>query len=209
MVFYFYTMITTVVFDLGGVLVDWKREYLYEKVFEDKIKMRWFLDNVCTWDWNEEQDGGKLQSVAVAEKIAEFPSWEKEIRMFYDRFDEMTQGGFPQTEKVLGELQQSKKYKLYALSNWSHETYPKTRNKFEFLNWFDGLVISGEEKLHKPNQAIYDALMNRFQVKGSEIIFIDDRQVNLDAAQNLGWKIILFTPELDLKAALNEQGVEY
>lgn len=202
-------MISTVVFDLGGVLVDWKREYLYEKVFEDAEKMEWFLDNVCTWEWNEAQDGGKLQSEAVAEKIAEFPVWEAEIKMFYERFDEMTRGGFPQTEKVLGDLKNSEKYKIYALSNWSHETYPKTRDKFEFLNHFDGLVISGEEKLHKPQRAIYKVLMNRFKVKGDEIIFIDDRQVNLDAASELGWKTILFTPELDLKKALNDQGVLY
>lgn len=202
-------MISTVVFDLGGVLVDWKREYLYEQVFSDKKQMEWFLDEVCTWEWNEAQDGGKLQSVAVAEKIVEFPEWETEIRMFYDRFDEMTRGAFPETEKVLAGIKACEKYKVLALSNWSHETFPATKARFDFLNLFDGIVVSGEEKLHKPHKEIYELLSERYAVSPNEIIFIDDRQPNLDTAQSLGWKSILFTPELDLRSALAKQGVRF
>lgn len=201
-------MITTIVFDIGNVLINWEREHLYKKIFTDKKQMQWFLDNVCTWEWNEQQDGGKKIAVAVAEKIAEFPEYEKEIRMFYNRFDEMIGGAIESTVNVLRQLKENGNYNLYVLSNWSEETWPKVSSSYPFLSWFDGLVISGKEKTNKPKADIYEILTTRYNKQPNEIVFIDDRQINLDTAQDLGWNTILFTNELNLKIALKDLGIE-
>lgn len=193
--------IDTIIFDLGGVLIDWNPEYVYLDVFNgDREKMQWFFDNICTTDWNENQDAGYPMAQATQERIALFPEWEKEIKMFYGRWVEMLGDAISETVKILEKLIASNKYKIVALTNWSAETFPVALDKFDFLQWFDGIIVSGEEKTRKPFDDIYNLTLNRFNIKAEKAIFIDDNLGNIEAANNLGINGIHFkSPEQLIK----------
>ena len=179
--------IDNIIFDLGGVLIDWNPEYVYLDVFNgDREKMKWFFDNICTHDWNENQDAGYPISKATEERVALFPEHEKLIRMFYGRWDDMLGDSIPETVTILDTLIKSSNYKVVALTNWSHETFPKALKKFDFLHWFEGIVVSGEEKTRKPFEDIYQITLNRFGLSPEHSIFIDDNLRNVEAANVLG-----------------------
>ena len=191
------TNIKNVIFDLGGVLVDWNPDKVFIKVFEgDKQKMDYFYAEVCTHDWNENQDAGYPMAKATEERVALFPEFEKEIRMYYDRWDEMLGNQIQGTVDILKKLTNSPEYKVVALTNWSHETFPKAIKKFEFLQWFEGILVSGVEKTRKPFPEIYELTLNRFDLKAEESLFIDDNLRNVEAARALGIHSIQFhSPE--------------
>ena len=191
------TNIKNVIFDLGGVLVDWNPDKVFIKVFEgDKQKMEYFYAEVCTHDWNENQDTGYPMAKATEERVALFPEFEKEIRMYYDRWDEMLGDQIQGTVDILKKLTNSPEYKVVALTNWSHETFPKAIKKFEFLQWFEGILVSGVEKTRKPFPEIYELTLNRFDLKAEESLFIDDNLRNVEAARALGIHSIQFhSPE--------------
>ncbi|MEC3907981.1 HAD family phosphatase [Tamlana sp. 2201CG12-4] len=179
--------IDSVIFDLGGVLIDWNPEYVFLEVFNgDREKMQWFFDNICTQDWNENQDAGYPMAKATEERIALFPEYEKEIRMFYGRWVEMLGDAINGTVAILKKLIHSKDYKVVALTNWSAETFPIALEKFDFLHWFEGIIVSGEEHTRKPFDEIYNLTLNRFNIKAENAIFIDDNLRNIEAANNLG-----------------------
>ncbi|MCF7569085.1 HAD family phosphatase [Sabulilitoribacter arenilitoris] len=179
--------IDAIIFDLGGVLIDWNPEYVYLDVFNgDRDKMQWFFDNICTNDWNENQDAGYPMAKATKERIAMFPEWEKEIEMFYGRWIDMLGDPISGTVDILKKLIDSKQYKVVALTNWSAETFPIALERFEFLQWFQGILVSGEEKTRKPFDEIYHLTLNRFNIKAEHAIFIDDNLRNVEAANNLG-----------------------
>ena len=179
--------IDNIIFDLGGVLIDWNPEYVYLDVFNgDRQKMKWFFDNICTGDWNENQDAGYPMAKATEERVALFPEHEKLIRMFYGRWDDMLGDSIPETVKILHNLIKSSNYKVVALTNWSHETFPKALKKFDFLQWFEGIVVSGEEKTRKPFEDIYQITLNRFGLEPEHSIFIDDNLRNIEAANSIG-----------------------
>ena len=179
--------IDTIIFDLGGVLIDWNPEYVYLEVFNgNREKMQWFFDNICTNDWNENQDAGYPMAKATEERIALFPEWEKEIEMFYGRWVDMLGDAISETVDILKKLIDTKQYKVVALTNWSAETFPIALKKFEFLHWFEGIIVSGEEKTRKPFDDIYHLTLNRFNIKAEHSIFIDDNLRNIEAANNLG-----------------------
>ncbi len=185
--------INSIIFDLGGVLIDWNPEYVYLDAFKgDRQKMQWFFDNICTNDWNENQDAGYSMSKATEERVTMFPEHEEHIRMFYGRWDDMLGDSIKGTVSILDELVKSPDYKVVALTNWSHETFPKARKKFEFLQWFEGIIVSGEEKTRKPFEDIYHLTLNRFNIKAEKSIFIDDNPKNIEAANALGINGILF-----------------
>lgn len=190
--------IDSIIFDLGGVLIDWNPEYVYLDVFNgDRQKMQWFFDNICTHDWNENQDAGYSMAKATEERVAMFPEHEELIRMFYGRWDDMLGDSIPETVNILEKLTDSPQYKVVALTNWSHETFPKARKKFEFLKWFEGIVVSGEERTRKPFEDIYKITLNRFGLTPENSIFIDDNLRNVTAATSLGINGIHFkSPEL-------------
>ena len=195
--------INSIIFDLGGVLIDWNPEYVYLDVFNgDKKKMQWFFDNICTHDWNENQDAGYSMAKATEERIALFPEHEELIRMFYGRWDDMLGDSIKGTERILIDLFNLNKYKIVALTNWSHETFPKALKKFDFLHRFEGIVVSGEEKTRKPFDDIYHITLNRFNLKPENSIFIDDSLRNVRAAQNLGINCIHFKSPENLKEEL-------
>ena len=185
--------IDNIIFDLGGVLIDWNPEYVYLDVFKgDRQKMKWFFDNICTHEWNENQDAGFSMAKATEERVALFPEHEEHIRMFYGRWDEMLGDSIKGTVAILDKLVKSPDYKVVALTNWSHETFPKALKKFDFLQWFEGIIVSGEEKTRKPFIDIYQITLNRFDLEPQKSIFIDDNHRNVEAANALGINGIQF-----------------
>jgi 2-haloacid dehalogenase len=203
-----YKAIDTIIFDLGGVLIDWNPEYVYLDVFNgDREKMKWFFDTICTNDWNENQDAGYPLAKATEERVALFPEHEELIRMYYGRWEDMLGNAINETVTILKQLIDSKKYKVVALTNWSHETFPVALKKFEFLHWFEGIVVSGEEKLRKPFNEIYELTLNRYKIIAEHSLFIDDNLRNVEAAKSLGINAIHFqSPEL-LKTQLKHFSV--
>ena len=200
--------IDTIIFDLGGVLIDWNPEYVYLEVFNhDREQMSLFFDTICTNDWNENQDAGYPISKATEERVALFPEHEELIRMFYGRWEEMLGEAIDETVIILKALVDSKKYKLVALTNWSHETFPVALRKFEFLQWFEGIIVSGEEKTRKPFKEIYDLTLNRFNIKPESALFIDDNLRNIEAAETLGINGIHFKSATILKQQLENYDI--
>ncbi|MDO3644296.1 HAD family phosphatase [Mucilaginibacter sp. L3T2-6] len=185
-------MINTIIFDLGAVLIDWNPHYLYRTLFSDEEEMKNFLATVCTPDWNEEQDAGRPLAEGTELLVKQFPEHEANIRAFYGRWDEMLGEAFHDTVEVFKELKEGGKHKIYALTNWSAETFPVALDRFEFLHWFDGVVVSGAEKMRKPAPEFYQLLLDRYQVKADEALFIDDNYRNILAAEKLGIHCVHF-----------------
>lgn len=195
--------IKNIIFDLGGVLVDWNPEYVYLDVFKgDRKKMKWFFDEVCTFDWNENQDAGYPLAQATEDRIKLFPQYEEWIRVFYGRWEEMLGGPIEGTVKLLKALVANPDYRAVALTNWSAETFPVALKKFEFLHWFEGIVVSGTEKTRKPFADIYQITLDRYALKASDSLFIDDNLRNIEAAQALGIQTTYFKNPDQLQEAL-------
>lgn len=200
-------MINTIIFDLGAVLIDWNPDYMYKTIFDDEQEMRDFLNNITTSDWNEEQDAGRSLQEGTDLLVARHPEHEANIRAFYGRWVEMLGDAFQGTVEIFKELKNSGKYKIYALTNWSAETFPIAQERFEFLNWFDGIVVSGTEKMRKPAPAFYKILLDRYHVKAEESLFIDDNYRNILAAEKLGINSIHFTSPEQLRQELEKRSV--
>jgi 2-haloacid dehalogenase len=187
----------TLVFDLGGVLIDWNPEYLYNKIFPSEQERRWFLSTICTLDWNEEQDGGRSLKDGTDHLVAKFPEHETSIRAYYGRWKEMLGGPIHETVEIFRQLKFHTDLKLYALTNWSAETFPVALELYDFLHWFDGRLVSGEEKVRKPFPEIYRLLIERFKIDPKRAIYVDDNVRNVLPARELGFTGIQFhTPEL-------------
>jgi 2-haloacid dehalogenase len=199
--------ITSVVFDIGGVLIDWNPRHLFRKVFDNEEQMEWFLANICTYEWNLQQDGGKLFSVATAELQKKFPEYSDKIALYYGRWEEMLGGEITGTVDIFRKLK-SDGMPLYALSNWSHEAFPVAFGRYGFMKDFDGLVVSGFEKLLKPDHAIYRLLMQRYNVNPEEAVYIDDNSDNAFAAGELGFHAVHFTSPEQLRTELRSLGLE-
>ncbi|MFM9910042.1 MAG: HAD family hydrolase, partial [Chitinophagaceae bacterium] len=190
------TNINTIVFDLGGVLVDWNPDYVFKKIFSTDEEMQWFYKNICTSEWNEEQDAGRTLKEGTALLIKQFPSHENNIRAFYDRWEEMLGGPIHESVEIFKEIKESSHYKTYALTNWSAETFPIALERYAFLHWFDGRLVSGEEKTRKPFLDIYEKLIKRFTINPTTAIYIDDNIRNLYPAKQLGFSTIHFKSPL-------------
>lgn len=175
--------IDTIIFDLGGVLVDWNPMNVYTEVFKgDKNKAEWFLNTVCTYDWNLEQDAGRTIKEAVAVKVAEFPEYENLIKMYYDKWHLMFSGTIAENVQLFKQLKATKKYKIYALTNWSAETWDRAIELFPFFKDFDGEVVSGRENTRKPFPKIYQIVLDRYNITPQKAIFIDDSLPNVKKA---------------------------
>ena len=197
---------TTVVFDLGAVLIDWNPRYLYRSLIEDSDEMERFLAEVTTQAWNHEQDRGRRWADAVAELVERHPDRADLIRAYHERWPEMLGDAIDGTVAILADLRDAG-VALYALSNWSDETFHIALARYPFLAWFHGIVISGEVGEAKPEPAIYEALMARHQVDPKESVFIDDQPANVEAARRIGFTAIRFTDPLALRAQLEALGV--
>ncbi len=196
--------INTIIFDLGGVLIDWNPRYVYQKIFKSEEEMEWFLQNVTTTEWNENQDAGYPLHKATEELVAKHPEWSEEIRAYYGRWIEMLGDALHETVEIFHELKQTGKYKLYALTNWSEELFPHARERFEFLKWFDGIVVSGEEKMRKPSEEFYKLLLDRYHLDPANTIFIDNNLKNIKGAEAVGISGIHFHNPKQLKEELNK-----
>jgi 2-haloacid dehalogenase len=196
----------TVIFDLGGVLVDWDPRYLYRQLFDDPDEMELFLAEVTNAEWNAQQDAGRPWEEATELLAAEHPEQRELIEAFHQRWPEMLAGEVPGTVEVLAELRATG-IRLVGLSNWSAAMFPVARQRFDFLTWFEGIVISGDVGVNKPDRRIYDHLVERFGIEPAEALFIDDSPANVDAATTLGFRPILFTNATALRTKLVQLGL--
>ena len=197
---------TAVIFDLGGVLIDWDPRYLYRQLFDDPDEMESFLVEVTTAEWNAHQDAGRPWAEAVELLVAEHPQRRELIQAFHRRWPEMLAGEIPGTVDVLADLRAAG-VRLIALSNWSAETFPFARERFDFLGWFEEVVISGDVGVNKPDRRIFDHLVERFGIEPAEAVFIDDSSVNVDAAKALGFRAFRFTDAEALRRELTRLGL--
>jgi 2-haloacid dehalogenase len=197
------TAINTIIFDLGGVLIDWSPMYVYRDYFDTEEKRNYFFEHICTADWNEEQDAGRSIVEATQMLIEKFPDWEQPIRDFYGRWTDMLNGPIQETVDILRELKDSGRYKIYALTNWQADLFSIALVRYNFLHWFDGRVVSGEEKMRKPFPEFYQLLLNRYKVAADQAIFIDDNARNVKAAEQLGITSVLFQSPGQLRNVLS------
>jgi 2-haloacid dehalogenase len=199
--------IDTVVFDLGGVLIDWNPRYLYRKIFKTEDEITWFMTNICTSEWNDMQDAGRSFADATEELVLKHPTHEVPIRAWYGRFPETISGAIQPTVDVLSQIKNKNAHRLYALTNWSAESFPWARNNFEFLSWFEGIVVSGEEKTRKPYADFYHILLKRYNIDPARAVFIDDNVKNIKGANEVGLNTIHFTSAQELEKDLKALGV--
>jgi 2-haloacid dehalogenase len=200
--------IDTIIFDLGGVLLDWNPKYVYdENYFDSQEKHAYFFDNICTNDWNEEQDSGRSIVEATQLLVKQFPDWEQPIRDYYGRWTEMLKGPIHETVEIFRQLKDSGKYKTYALTNWQGDLFHVALVRYNFLHWFDGRVVSGDEKTRKPFHEFYHRLLDRYTVAPQNALFIDDNLRNVKAAEELGIASIHFHSPAQLKKELEQAGI--
>ena len=200
-------VIDTVIFDLGGVLIDWNPERLFKKIFTDQEEMKYFLTEVCSPDWNEQQDGGRSIEEATHLLLGQFPKYEKEIKAYYGRWTEMLGGAIEGTVDILKEILAMDHYKVYALTNWSAETFPVALEMFPFLHLFEGILVSGAEKMKKPDHRIYNLILERYKINAPNAVFIDDNLRNVKASIECDIHGIHFTSPEQLRNQLKEFGV--
>jgi 2-haloacid dehalogenase len=198
---------SVVVFDLGGVLIDWDPRYFYRTMFNgDEAAMGRFLTEVCNPEWNTQQDAGRPFAEACALLSAQYPDHAKFIDAWMPGYPQMMAGTIPGSVEVLAELRE-RGVPLYAITNWSAETYPIALERFEFLQWFRGVVVSGEVKLLKPDPRIFKVLFERFNIDPAHAVYVDDIQRNVDAATKLGMHGVRFTTAADLRSELTQLGL--
>lgn len=191
-----------IIFDYGGVLLDWNPRYLYRQMFDgDEDEMETFLSTVCSPEWNVQLDEGRSFAEAIGERILQFPAYASYIQAYHDRWAEMVGGAIIGTVQVLSALREQG-YPLFALSNWSAETYPLMVQRFEFLGWFEEVVLSGRENVAKPDPAIFEVLLGRIHHRAQDCLFIDDSEANISTANALGFQTIHFTSPEHLSADL-------
>jgi len=195
------------VFDLGGVVIDWNPRYLYRKLFDgDEAAMEGFFADVCTPSWNEQQDAGRSFADGCDFLKRLHPDKSELIDAWPQRYEEMLGGDIPGTVDILRELR-SRNVPMYALSNWSAETFPIAVSRFECLSWFDGVLLSGEAKLLKPDRRIFELFLHTFRIDPSRAVYIDDHVENVEAATELGMHGIVFTDAGTLRAELTRAGL--
>ena len=201
--------IKNIVFDFGGVVMDWDPRYFFKDHFNDDDKMEYFLKNIVTDEWNGEQDRGRTLAEGTELQVAKHPEWEKEIRAYYDNWTTMLNSDIPHNVAVLRKLEHSK-YELFGLTNWSAETFPYALENYDFFTLFkEKIVVSGTEKLIKPDPTIWNLLLNRYQIKAEESVFIDDNAKNIEVAKSLGFICVHIKEDTDLEKELRELGVQF
>ena len=196
----------TLVFDIGGVLIDWNPRYLYSKIFPDQDEMEFFLRAVCSPEWNVQMDGEKSFNDAINELIPRHPEYADQIRAYFSRWEEMIAGAIPETVKILAELKDAD-FPLAALSNWSSETFPVVNAKYEFLDWFEPLTISGRVGIVKPDPDIFHLILCSIDREPDECIYIDDMKHNVQAAGKIGFDAIHFLSPQQLRKDLISRGI--
>ncbi len=196
----------TVVFDIGNVLIRWDMRNLYRRIFTDHERMEWFLSNICTTEFNLEQDRGRPFAQAVAELTARHPEWKKEIALYDTGWEDMLDGAIGGTVEILEELQRSS-IPTYAITNFSREKFDRAGEIFPFLRSFIGTVVSGDEQLLKPDRAIFELFLSRYKMRAAQCVFIDDSKPNVDSAGALGFHALHFTSPEQFRSDLVNAGM--
>ena len=190
--------IKNIIFDFGGVVMDWNQRYYFKNYFKNDEKMEFFLKNIATDEWNAEQDRGRSLAEGTEILVEKHPTWETEIRAFYDNWTTMLKGDIPENVAALETLAKTE-FELYGLTNWSAETFPYALANYDFFEHFGGkIVVSGEEKLIKPDPKIWQVLIERYNILPEESIFIDDNAKNIEVAKKLGFHTIHCVPNINL-----------
>ena len=185
--------IKNVVFDFGGVLLDWNPRYFYKSIFNDDQKMEYFLQNIATSTWNAQMDKGRSFEECMKELAEQYPEYKEPIMLYRKGWETMLKGPIESGMRVLDAVMNAQKFKVYGLTNWSAETFPGTCNKYKFLQKFEGIVVSGEEQMIKPEKGIYLTLIERYNLVPEETFFMDDNIQNVETALSRGINAVQFT----------------
>lgn len=194
-------MIRNIIFDFGGVLIDWNPRHLYDNYFGNTEQSQWFLENICTMQWNLQMDKGKPFAEGIAELTAQYPEWTDAIALYRSQWIQMIGGEIKGMYEYLQQLK-AQGFHLYGLTNWSTETLAEVINDYPVFRLFEGIVVSGEEHLLKPDPAIYECLLRRYRLQPAECLFIDDNPDNILGARQAGISALLFTDLPNLKEQL-------
>ncbi len=200
------SVVTTVVFDVGNVLIRWDPNRLYARLFPDPAKRDWFLETICTEDWNREMDRGRPFAEGIAELVARHPEWEAEIRAWDENWHEMVPGEIPGTVAILERLR-ALGVPDYSITNFSREKFAEARERFPFLKGFRDTVVSAHEKLLKPDPAIYRVLLERNRLDPAACLFVDDSAANVAGARAVGMAAVVFTTPERFAADLTAHGI--
>lgn len=198
--------IEAVIFDVGRVLFQWDLRHLFEKLIDDPAELDWFLANVVTEEWHFEHDRGRSLAEMLPERIALYPDHEALIRAYADRFNETIPGAVPGSIELARALH-GQGTPLYAITNFGHEFWEDFRPTQDVFDLFRDIVVSGTEKLAKPDPAIFRLAERRFGHPAQAMFFIDDNPHNIAAARDCGWHVHLFTDAETLRADLAERGL--
>ena len=185
--------IKNVVFDFGGVLLDWNPRYFYKSIFNDDQKMEYFLQNIATSTWNAQMDKGRSFEECIKELAEQYPEYKEPIMLYRKGWETMLKGPIESGMRVLDAVMNAQKFKVYGLTNWLAETFPSTFNKYKFLQKFEGIVVSGEEQMIKPEKGIYLTLIERYNIVPEETFFMDDNIQNVETALSRGINAVQFT----------------
>lgn len=194
-----------IIFDFGGVLIDWNPIYLYQEIFDKEEDMNYFLEHVCRYEWNVLQDAGRSLAEGTRVLQEQHPEYREEIAMYYGRWDEMLGGTIKENVKLIKPLKE--KYNIYGLTNWSAETIPIAMERYDFFKDLDGMVVSGAEKIIKPDPQLYRILLERYGIQAGESLFIDDNYANIKTAQQLGFQTIHIVDGVNLEEVLKARAI--
>lgn len=198
--------IKNIVFDFGGVLIDWNPEYLFKDLFQDEQELSFFLNKVCNAEWNLKQDEGRSFLAGIVELSGKFPHYKDKIAIYHSHWLKMIGGEIEQNTALIKELRPN--YRLFGLTNWSSETFPLVYDKYAFFKDLEGIVVSGTERIVKPNCEIYNLLLSRYNVKPEQSLFIDDNDENIQTAKEMGFKVIHYTGTSNLRQELEGLGLK-
>lgn len=203
--------INYIIFDLGAVLIEWNPYPVILKSFNnDPDQTNWFFQNIATHELNLSLDKGLTFADAKVKKTREFPEYANNINAYFDNWREMLGNEISDSVQILKTIYQSKKYKLYSITNWSFETFPIALKKFPFLKWFNDIVVSGKVKMVKPDPEIYLYSIDRFNIEDpNQAVFIDDRLDNIETARKIGINGIHFKNPSQLSIELKKYGVNH
>jgi len=199
------TDIKNIIFDFGGVLLDWDPKNLFKHHFDTKEDLDFFLNSVCNYDWNLKQDAGRTFQDGINELIPQFPQYKKQIELYFSHWIETITGEIKENTKLIELLEPN--YQLYGLTNWSAETFPLVYTTYPFFKKLKGIVVSGEEKMIKPNPNFYTILLERYSLLPQESLFIDDNEENIIAASNLGLHTIHLSKNTILEEELKKMNI--
>lgn len=198
--------IKAIIFDFGGVLLQWDPHKLYHRFFAQAGQIDQFLAEINFPSWNAEQDRGRPFAEGISELSGQFPQYAHLIRAYYDYWEDSIVGSIPGTVEILRELKEAG-YSLYGLSNWSAETYPRVRHKYDFFNLFEQIILSGDVKLIKPDPAIFNLALQKIGCSARECLLIDDSEANIITGKQMGFTTILFSSSEQLRIELHQMNV--